>query len=159
MTANVVWIEAIIHRPAIRERISRSASRVLSCVNRRVRSPVWPIVLARSTPETESDSSTSAEMSASVPCLVVVSSLRSRPIRRVMRTKIGSSPNAAAARRQSRRIIAAAVATTVVTLETIEVAVVVTTLWTPPMSFAIRDCTSPVRVRVKKASDRRWRCW
>ena len=47
---------------------------------------------------------------------------------------------------------------TVVTFETIEVAVVVTTLWTPPMSFAIRDCTSPVRVLVKKASDRRWRC-
>ena len=79
-------------------------------------------------------------------------------MRRVMRTKIGRSANAATARRQSSRIIAAAVATTVVTFETIEVAVVVTTLWTPPMSFAIRDCTSPVRVRVKNASDSRWRC-
>ena len=37
-----------------------------------------------------------------------------------------------------------------VTLETIEVAVDVTTVWMPPMSFAMRDCTSPVRVRVKK---------
>ena len=46
---------------------------------------------------------------------------------------------------------------TVVTLETIDVAVVVTTLCTPPMSFAMRDCTSPVRVRVKKASDSRCR--
>ena len=43
-------------------------------------------------------------------------------------------------------------------LEAIDVAVFVTTLRTPPMSFEIRDCTSPVRVRVKKASERRWRC-
>jgi hypothetical protein len=42
-------------------------------------------------------------------------------------------------------------------LETIEVAVVVTTVCTPPMSLAIRDWISPVRVRVKNASDRRWR--
>ena len=49
-------------------------------------------------------------------------------------------------------------ARTVVTFETIDVAVEVTTVCTPPMSFAIRDCTSPVRVRVKKASERRWRC-
>ena len=38
------------------------------------------------------------------------------------------------------------------------VAVVVTTVSMPPMSFAIRLCTSPVRVRVKKASERRCRC-
>ena len=49
-------------------------------------------------------------------------------------------------------------AITVVTFCVIEVAVEVTTVCTPPMSLAIRDCTSPVRVRVKKASDRRWRC-
>ena len=34
----------------------------------------------------------------------------------------------------------------------------VTTLCTPPMSFEIRDCTSPVRVRVKNASESRCRC-
>ena len=50
------------------------------------------------------------------------------------------------------------VASTVVTLATIEVAVFVTTPWTPPMSLEMRDCTSPVRVRVKNASDRRCRC-
>ena len=48
-------------------------------------------------------------------------------------------------------------ASTVVTLETIEVAVVVTTVCTPPMSLAMRDWISPVRVRVKKASESRWR--
>ena len=48
-------------------------------------------------------------------------------------------------------------AITVVTFEAIDVAVVVTTLSSPPMSLAIRDWTSPVRVRVKKASDIFWR--
>ena len=54
--------------------------------------------------------------------------------------------------------MATTVATTVVTFETIEVAVEVTTFCTPPMSFAIRLCTSPVRVRVKNASESRCRC-
>ena len=49
------------------------------------------------------------------------------------------------------------VATTVVTLDVMLVAVFVTTFWTPPMSLLMRDCTSPVRVRVKKASERRCR--
>ncbi len=72
--------------------------------------------------------------------------------------KNGRRPSAATASRQSSRNIATVAARTVVTLETIEVAVLVTTLWTPPMSLAIRDWTSPVRVRVKKASEIRWRC-
>jgi hypothetical protein len=53
--------------------------------------------------------------------------------------------------------MATTAARTVVRFDTIEVAVDVTTLCTPPMSFAIRDCTSPVRVRVKNASESRWR--
>ena len=40
------------------------------------------------------------------------------------------------------------------TLET----VLVTTVWTPPTSLAMRDWTSPVRVSVKKPSDRLCRC-
>ena len=36
-----------------------------------------------------------------------------------------------------------------------DVAVEVTTFCMPPMSLVIRDCTSPVRVRVKKVRD--WR--
>ena len=54
--------------------------------------------------------------------------------------------------------MATTVASTVVTFASTEVAVEVTTFSMPPMSFAIRLCTSPVRVRVKKASERRWRC-
>jgi hypothetical protein len=84
---------------------------------------------------------------------------RSSPTRRVSQTKKGSKPRANRASRQSSRNIAVAAATTVVTLETIEVAVLVTTFWTPPMSLAMRDWISPVRVRVKKDSDSRsrWR--
>jgi len=83
---------------------------------------------------------------------------RSSPTRRVSQTKNGSRISEKIARRQSRRNIATTVATTVVTFWTIEVAVEVTTLSMPPMSLAIRDCTSPVRVRVKNASDIRCRC-
>jgi hypothetical protein len=46
----------------------------------------------------------------------------------------------------------------VVTFDMIDVAVLVTTLSMPPMSLAMRDCTSPVCVRVKNASDIRCRC-
>ena len=49
------------------------------------------------------------------------------------------------------------VAITVVTVDMTEVAVEVRTLSTPPMSFAIRLCTSPVRVFVKNASESRCR--
>ncbi len=83
--------------------------------------------------------------------------MRSVPTRRVSHTKNGSSARLNAARRQSSRTIATIVASTVVTLETIDVAVDVTTVCTPPMSLAMRDCTSPVRVRVKNASDSRCR--
>ena len=158
MIAKVAWIVAIIQRPAMRWRSSRSARRRLSSEKRWVRSPVWPIVFASSTPDTDSDSSTSVEMSASEPCMVAASALRTRPTRRVIQTNSGRIANEASVSRQSSTAIATVVASTVVTLETIEVAVVVTTVCTPPMSLAIRDCTSPVRVRVKKASDRRCRC-
>ena len=55
-------------RPAARTRRSK----------RSARSPVRPIVLPSRMPETESDSSTSVEMSASVPCFSVVIRCRSR---------------------------------------------------------------------------------
>ena len=45
----------------------------------------------------------------------------------------------------------------VVRLAAIDVAVEVTTPCIPPMSLVIRDCTSPVRVRVKNASESRCR--
>ena len=157
MIAKVIWIEAIIQRPVIRLRTSRSASRFDSPANRSARSSVRPIVLPSRIPETESDSCTIEETSASDACRSAVTFLRCAPTRFVSQTKSGSSASANAARRQSRSSIATIVASTVVTLESTDVAVDVTTVSIPPMSFAIRLCTSPVRVRVKNASDRRWR--
>ena len=55
--------------------------------------------------------------------------------------------------RHERATMAAAVATAVVRLAAMDVAVDVTTDSMPPMSLVIRDCTSPVRVRVKNAID------
>ena len=96
-------------------------------------------------------------MSAIWPWRTLVIRRRSLPTRRVSQTKNGSRPSEKSASRQSSRNIATVAASTVVTLETIEVAVEVTTFCTPPMSFAIRDWISPVRVRVKKESESRCR--
>ena len=83
---------------------------------------------------------------------------RTCPTRRVRYTNAGTKISDSAASRQSSITIATSVAITVVTFWAIEVAVVVTTLSIPPMSLAMRDWTSPVRVRVKNASDIRCRC-
>ncbi len=96
-------------------------------------------------------------MSASVSCVVFAMRRRSAPTRRVRSTNNGINANANSASCQLSRSIATIVATIVVTFDAMDVAVFVTTLWMPPMSFEIRDCTSPVRVRVKNASDSRWR--
>ena len=158
MTANDVWIVAIIQRPAMRDRTSSSARLSDSRAKRSARASLRPIDLPSRMPETLSDSWTSDEMSAITPCLVAVMRLRWRPTRRAISTKNGVSASEKTASRQSSRNIATTVATTVVTLETIDVAVFVTTVWTPPMSLAMRDWISPVRVRVKKASESRCRC-
>ena len=157
MIEKLIWTVDIRQRPAIRDCTSRSASCWDSALKRSTSSPERPIVLPSRMPETDSDSSTSELMSARRPCFLEVILLRSLPTRRVSQTKNGSSARLKTARRQSRISIATVVASTVVRLETIDVAVDVTTFCTPPMSLAMRDCTSPVRVRVKNASDRRWR--
>ena len=96
-------------------------------------------------------------MSASVPCRREVIARRSRPTRRVSQTKNGTSAKEISASRQSSSAIATVVAITVVAFWAIVAAVLVATLSMPPMSLAIRDCTSPARVRVKKASESRCR--
>jgi hypothetical protein len=157
ITAKEVWTVAIIQRPAMRERTSRSASRSDSRSKPSASAALRPIDLPSSTPDTLSDSCTSDEMSAITPWRSVVIFLRWLPTRRATPTNTGVSASEKTASRQSSRIIATIVAATVVTLETIEVAVLVTTVCTPPMSLAMRDWISPVRVRVKNASERRWR--
>ena len=86
-------------------------------------------------PDTESDSCTWLEMSASVSCVVFAILRRSLPTRRVSSAKIGISASANSASCQLSSSMPTMVAATVVTFEAIEVAVFVTTFWTPPMSF------------------------
>ena len=80
---------------------------------------------------------------------------RSRATRRVSQIAGGSTSSDSSDSRQDSAPIATAVPTTTVTLEAIEVAVEVTTFWTPLMSLVSRDCTSPPRAFVKKPTD--WR--
>lgn len=87
-------------------------------------------------------------------CAVIF--LRSLPTRRLIHTKTGSRSSETIVSRQSSASIATTEAMTAVAFETREVAVEVTVACMPPMSLAMRDCTSPVRVRVKKASGIRW---
>ncbi len=106
---------------------------------RSVSSSLWPIVLPSSTPETESDSSTSVEMSASEPCFVEVISRRSWPMRAGHAARTPAAARRPRSRAASRgRSSRPTWRRTVVTFETIDVAVDVTTVWTPPMSFAMR---------------------
>ncbi len=141
----------------MRDWTSMSASSADSRSKRSASAPCRPNGRPSNIPDTDSDSSTSADMSARRPWRTPVIRLRSAPTRRVSQTKNGSRAKAKRARRQSSRNIAAPAAMTVVTFETIEVAVLVTTFCTPPMSLAMRDWISPVRVRVKNDRDRRWR--
>ena len=162
MTAGIaditIWIVDWRHRPAMLEAISRSESCCDSVEkeseSERERPIVWPSMM----PLTESDSCTIEVIIDSLRWRSRVMRRRSVPTRRLTQTKNGSMISDAIVSRQSRTAIAMTAATTVVALETSEVAVVVTVACMPPMSLAIRDCTSPVRVLVKKASDMRCRC-
>ena len=78
-------------------------------------------------PETESDSCTRLEMSASVSCVVFAIRRRSLPTRRVSNTNSGISANANSASFQFSTSMPTIVAATVVTFEAIDVAVFVTT--------------------------------
>ena len=106
MIAKLIWTEAIRQRPAMRERTSRSASASDSRAKRSASSGERPIVLPSRMPDTDSDSSTSDEMSAMRPWRVAAMRLRSWPTRRVSQTKNGSSASEKTARRQSSATIA-----------------------------------------------------
>ena len=146
----------IRQRPAMLERTSRSTSCSDSSANDRVSESARPMVRPSRMPLTERDSVTMADIAAICFCRCVVIFLRSRPTRRLIQTKTGSSSSETTVSRQSSASMATTVATTPVRLETREVAVEVTVACMPPMSLAMRDWTSPVRVLVKKASGIRW---
>ena len=93
MIAKLIWIDAIIQRPAMRWRTSSSASRPDSPSNRSASSGDRPIVLPSRMPETESDSCTRLDMSAMVSWRVEAMRLRSLPTRCVSQTKSGRRPS------------------------------------------------------------------
>ncbi len=147
---------AIRQRPAMLARTSRPTSFSDSVAKFAVRESARPMVRPSRMPLTDSDSVTIADIEAICFWRAVVIFLRSLPTRRLIQTKSGSSSRETRVSRQSRASMATTVATTEVRLETREVAVEVTVACMPPMSLAMRDCTSPVRVRVKNASGIRW---
>src|SRR5580658_3799490 len=156
IAAKMMLSEAIRQRPASWERSSRSIRRAEDSVNRRTRAGPVPIVLASWTPLIDSPSSMATLRSASSRCCSVVMARRILATLRVKMMAGGMTTSEMSDSRQDRATMAMAVATAVVRFEAMEVAVEVTTASMPPMSFWMRDCTSPVRVRVKKAID--WRC-
>lgn len=156
MAAMTMPMVDIRQRPAMLERTSRPTSFSDSSENADVRDPERPIVRPSRMPLTDSDSVTVAAMAAICFCRCVVIFFRSRPTRRLIHTKTGSRSSDTRVSRQSSASMATTEAMTAVRLETSEVAVEVTVACMPPMSLAMRDCTSPVRVRVKKASGIRW---
>lgn len=152
MAAITMPMVDILQRPAMLERTSRSTRRSDSSENAWVRESERPMVRPSRMPLTESDSVTVAAIAAICFWRWVVIRLRSRPTRRLIQTKTGSRSSETTVSRQSSASMATTVAMTAVRLETREVAVEVTVACIPPMSLAMRDWTSPVRVRVKKAS-------
>ncbi len=92
------------------------------------------MVLPSRMPDTDSDSSTSVDMSARRPWRTDWMRRRSLPTRRVSHTKNGSRISENRVSCQLRANIATTVAVTVATVETVEVAVEVTTSSMPPMS-------------------------
>ncbi len=146
----------IRQRPALLERTSRETSCSDSSEKDRVSESARPIVRPSRMPLTDRDSVTVAAIAAICFCRFRVIFVRSRPTRRLIHTNRGSRSSETRVSRQSSASMATTEATTAVRLETSEVAVEVTVACMPPMSLAIRDCTSPVRVRVKKASGIRW---
>ena len=147
----------ISQRPAIREWTSRSASRSDSVGEALGEIVAAPHRLAEHASPRPTATPRRARDVGERALQARVIARRSRPTRRVSQTNSGTSANEISARRQSSSAIVIVVAITVVAFWAIVVAVLVATLSIPPMSLAIRDWTSPARVRVKKASDRRWR--
>jgi hypothetical protein len=125
-------------------------------VNRCTSAGPVPIVRASWIPLIDRPSSTVTLRSASSRCWAAVIERRRVATRRVSQIAGGSTTSEISESCHDSATMATAVATAVVRFEATEVAVEVTTDCMPPMSLVMRDCTSPVRVRVKNASD--WRC-
>src|SRR6202044_818394 len=122
-------------------------------------SRVWlPKTLASSTPDTDKVSSVIALIAASDSWVDRDTWRRRSPTVLVSQKNAGTVMTATIVSCQLMMIMATMLETKVTTLARIVAAVVVTTVWTPPTSFASRDWISPVLVFVKKESGRVSRC-
>src|ERR1700727_2592431 len=157
MADMTIWMVDWRQRPAMLELTSRSDRVADSPENELASEAERPMVWPSRMPLTDRDSWTMDDSTASWRWRSRVMRRRSVPTRRLTHTNTGSMTSEAIVSRQSSTIIAMTEAITVVRLDTSDVAVVVTVACMPPMSLAMRDCTSPVRVLVKKASDMRCR--
>ena len=108
-------------------------------------------------PLTESVSSVTVVMSAMVFCVLVATSRRARPTLIVSHRNRGVSASDRIVSGTEMISIAITVLTITTTFARIDDAVSVTTLCTPPTSFASRDWISPVRVCVKNRRGIIWR--
>ncbi len=157
MADMTIWIVDWRQRPAMLALTSRSDKVADSAEKLPASEADRPMEWPSRMPLTDSDSWTMDDSVASWRWRARVMRRRSVPTLRLIQTKNGSITSEAMVSRQSSTTMATVVATTVVRLDTSEVAVVVTVACMPPMSLAMRDWTSPVLVRVKKASDMRCR--
>ena len=90
-------------------------------------------------PDTESVSCVMALISAIDSCVSAVTARRTRPTRHVRKTNSGTRISETTVSCHERTTIATRLLDTVTTFERIEDAVLVTTVWTPPTSFASLD--------------------
>ena len=109
-------------------------------------------------PLTLSVSSVMEVRSARVFCVFIATSRRARPTFTVSHTNRGVMNKESTVSCQEMINMAMSELMITTTLERSEDAVLVTTLCTPPTSFARRDWISPVRVEVKNRSGMYWRC-
>ena len=98
-----------------------------------------------------------AVISAADFCDSEVTRRRRSPTNFVRRANMGKVPTAMRVNSHDMINIATSVLMNITTLDSTFDTVLVTTFWTPATSLETRACISPVRVPVKKFSDRLWR--
>ncbi len=117
-----------------------------------------PKSLARRIPETDSVSWVTALTSAIVSWASAVTRRRRSPTILANQVKTGMVSRVSTVSCQESTAMATRALAMITTLERMSDSVEVTTVCTPPTSLVSRDWISPVRVSVKKRSDRCWRC-
>ena len=157
MIEKIVPITAKNDRPIIVWRIWRPVSRSFSPWNRSISWRWRPNAFDSRMPDTESVSSVMDVRSASDCCVTVATFCLAFPTLYVSHMKNGTMKRDRTVSCHDRRSMAITVLVMTTTFDRMDEAVSVTTVCTPPTSFASRDWISPVRVAVKNRSGMNWR--